>query len=50
METENIFTRTITKIKETPYEVPTTPESRLPESLIRLLDEAYGDLHLRQAP
>ena len=50
VETEKIVTRTITKIKETPYEVPTTPESQLPESLIRLLDEAYGDLHLRQAP
>ena len=50
VETEKIVTRTITKIKETPYEVPATPESQLPESLIRLLDEAYGDLHLRQAP
>ena len=50
VETEKIVTRTITKIKETPYEVPTTPESQLPESLVRLLDEAYGDLHLRQAP
>ena len=50
VETEKVVTRTITKIKETPYEVPTTPESQLPESLVRLLDEAYGDLHLRQAP
>ena len=50
IETERIITRTITKIKETPYEVPPTPESLLPEPLSRLLNEAYNDLQLREAP
>ena len=46
---KEVVTRVVTKIKETPYEVPLSPDSSLPAELTGLLQEAYDGLHLRKA-
>lgn len=44
---ERVVTKTVTEIKQVPYEVDSP---NLPVDLSRLLDQAYNDLHLRQTP
>lgn len=44
---ERVVTKTVTEIKQVPYEVD-SPD--LPADLSRLLDQAYNDLRLRQTP
>ena len=46
---KEVVTRVVTKIKETPYEVPLSPDNSLPVELTGLLQEAYDGLHLRKA-
>ena len=46
---KEVVTHVVTKIKETPYEVPLSPDSSLPVELTGLLQEAYDGLHLRKA-
>lgn len=45
---KEVVTRVVTKIKETPYEVPLSPDSSLPTELTGLLQDAYDGLHLRK--
>lgn len=44
---ERVVTKTVTEIKQVPYEVDSP---NLPADLSRLLDQAYNDLRLRQTP
>ena len=44
---ERVVTRTVTEIKQVPYEVDSP---NLPADLSRLLDQTYDDLQLRQTP
>lgn len=44
---ERVVTKTVTEIKQVPYEVDSP---NLPANLSRLLDQAYNDLRLRQTP